>query len=560
LSSRGCDGASSAGLLARTVRSRRLFASACASVFLLTAAATAPPASNASRLTWRKHLTIVRLQDGRLLHRHTTRRHSRRAKVTIVGGVATSVEQAPWQVLILVSLSQGRGLLCGGSIVTAGEVLTAAHCAIDPLTGIQVPASAIQVVAGISNYETEAGEQEAQVSEVRVHPYYLEGSESSDPDDVATLRLKAPLTPSARVQSIALTPQVQPAEGAAVRLTGFGRQSAEQQPSGQLYSLGMTLASSGQCGGEADAVMLCASTPGGSACSGDSGGGLTFPGGSLLAVVDTVQVSAGRNCAAGALAGFASLTAPEIRSFVEGDDTPPRAPRGGGATIAGTAAVGQSLGCLPGSWSGSPSFTFAFVDSSGGPVLQSGPSSTYSLLQSDVGRTIFCEVRAANAGGTGISRTSSSSRVLPAPPSEVLAPVPSASAPAPKPKAAAQVRLLNSTIGVQANGTAWVKIACTGTSGCRGKLTLTVRISMRRGVRSISRILRLGAAHFAIAAGHTGIVKVVLSANARARLATAHGRLAARLTIAVLQPAPRHTNTRTVRLVTRSAGRPRTRL
>src|SRR2546425_1023115 len=96
--------------------------------------------------------------------------------------------------------------------------------------------------------------------------------------------------------------------------------------------------------------------------------------------------------------------------------SPPLAPRGGGVVIEGVTVAGHSLSCRPGSWSNSPAFTYAFINSANHQVLQQGPSPTYALSEADVGRAILCQVAASNAGGTGLGRTVALAAVRPAPP------------------------------------------------------------------------------------------------------------------------------------------------
>jgi len=203
-----------------------------------------------------------------------------------------------------------------------------------------------------------------------------------------------------------------------VDLTGFGAENPLLAGSnGMLYSIGMTLRFSRECGGAAGALFLCASTPSGSLCFGDSGSGLTIPGSpaTLTGVADTVELTSGKPCLQGALGGFANVAAPEIRDFIEGGEEPPRAPQGGGVVIRGVPTAGKSLSCEHGSWSNDPVFSYAFVDSADNEILQQGSSPTYALSGADVGRAIFCAVQAANAGGTGVARTMALSPVRPAP-------------------------------------------------------------------------------------------------------------------------------------------------
>jgi hypothetical protein len=355
-------------------------------------------------------LTRIHLRKDRLWGRHARRVHAdpRDARAAIVGGSRVSIEQAPWQVAVIAFLSETEALLCGGSILNETEVLTAGHCVFNPSSKTEIPPEDIVVEAGTENVDS-SPEQASLADGLRVHPYYNPSAPLPEPDDVAVLRLKRSLVFDGDVQPIApiavgsLLP-----EGTAVHLSGFGQQNPEDELNGELYGIGMTLTFSRECGGEINALFLCASSPDGSSCAGDSGGALTLPGTpATLAGVDNVgQVINGKLCQLGAITGFANIAAPEIWDFVvDGDENPPRAPRGGGAVIRGVPTVGQALSCEPGNWSNSPTYTYIFINSSGGEVLQRGSSSAYALTAADIGRSILCEVLATTAGGTGVGRT-----------------------------------------------------------------------------------------------------------------------------------------------------------
>lgn len=73
--------------------------------------------------------------------------------------------------------------------------------------------------------------------------------------------------------------------------------------------------------------------------------------------------------------------------------------------IAGTAAVGQSLTCTPGVWSGTAPITFSYDWKRNGSVVGGAAASTYTVVSEDVGDTLTCTVSATNAAGT-ISATS----------------------------------------------------------------------------------------------------------------------------------------------------------
>jgi len=333
-------------------------------------------------------------------------------KPAIVGGTAISVTQTPWQVFLVSNLGGGRTYACGGSILDATHVVTAGHCVYDPTTATRVDASALTVVAGISNFRTPEGTaQPAAVAQVRVHPGYVYTAANGGvaADDVAVLTLGSRLDLSGTAARAIPLVDGYPAVGTAAGISGFGRQVAGGEPDGQLYAVGTTIGDPLTCGGTENAVVDCVNSQVGSACEGDSGGPLTV--GAALAGVASFVTTTGPTgeCGVGSTNGYTNLAAPEIREFVLGNDTPPVAPRGGADVSArGRFQSGGEMTCSPGSWSGAPTFTYTFVDTRNGEVLQSGPNATYAFGDGDVGRTVACQPAAANAGGTGITRTESS--------------------------------------------------------------------------------------------------------------------------------------------------------
>jgi hypothetical protein len=496
---------------------------------------------------------------------HVRRSHTGRhvARTAIVGGNQISIEQAPWQVWVLgVLVQQHELLLCGGSIVDATHIVTAAHCLFNPLTEERLPAEDFLVVAGISNFEAEHEEQAQArlVESLRVHPYYNPSAGAGAPDDVAVMSLSGGLAlssaPGSAVSSIGLVgASATPVGGAQFNLTGFGLENPNAEfPDGTLNSIGMTTGYSRRCGGEADAVWLCASASTGSACFGDSGSGLTTTGATpaLAGVMDTVYGTRQELCRASSTNGFVNLAAPEIRDFIEGNPSPPQAPRGGSAIeIRGVPKAGNTLSCSAGGWSGESTITYLFIDSSSGQVLQSGPSSTYALTASDVGRAILCEVQATNAGGTGVVRTTSLRPIEAAPveshapPSETHSsptgtPPPAATGPTPVGSGGVEaakvhnegVALSAMNLTVQSGGVALAKLNCKEAAGCNGTLTLVAKETIKsKGHRKTTRTVKIGAATFSLEAGETGTAKIHLNATGRALLSAGHGQLAASLAI-----------------------------
>ena len=204
----------------------------------------------------------------------------------VIGGSATTIEQAPWQAEVEVSgVGPGESEVerCGGTIIANDEVLTAAHCLYDWYTGQAVRAAQVKVLAGTSNYDSLGDEaQERAVSGTHVHPYFSY-EEDALPwhDDVAVLDLSAPLALGATVKVIELVPSgALLDEGAPVAFTGFGEDVFRSTPTGQMYSVDMTLRFPRECVGAANALFLCTGEAAGSPCLGDIGSGLTVPGSS----------------------------------------------------------------------------------------------------------------------------------------------------------------------------------------------------------------------------------------------------------------------------------------
>jgi hypothetical protein len=476
---------------------------------------------------------------------------SPRARASIVDGDQIAITQAPWQVFVVafipISDTEYLVLLCGGSIIDETHVVTAGHCMFDPETNTRVPAKDVLVVAGTSNIEVaEPEEQEIETEDIRVHPYFEYSIGAGAPDDIAVLTLSEHLKFDSSVQPISLAAAA-PGEGAQVNLTGFGRESPSVKAEGPLHSLGMTVGFSRPCGGEADAVFVCASSVGGSGCAGDSGSGLTSGSiATLVGVMDTDELVGGESCLPGTNNGFVNIAAPEIRDFIEGSETPPRAPRGGGAVIRAVLEVGHAMTCEPGLWTGSPTFVYTFVNSVNQQTLQSGPSQTYQLTAADVGRTIYCQVSASNSGGTGMGRTPSLSAIK-ASPSSSPTPAPSNVAPAetlptpsfpsvlssPTPSSVLSLGSVNLT--TQSDGLVTIELMCEGEQPCSGKLTLEAEQSSKgkHGKRT-SHLVVIGHFSFSLLAEGTGDVKSKLNELGLTLLRAAHGRLAARLRIAQL--------------------------
>jgi secreted trypsin-like serine protease len=317
----------------------------------------------------------------------------------VVGGVPADVRSAPWTVLVAHGSLTGAAF-CTGAILDPLHVLTAGHCVFDPSGGV-ASAHTFLVRAGVTDAITPSStdvKQDRTVTAIRVHPGYRDDPRDES-DDVAVLTLSAPLDltgPTA--QAIALpSPGLRLRSGQAVGLTGFGDTSANAGPDSDvtLNRMSSTLIPDVSClrppNDAANAVIVCAFSGTNSPCHGDSGAPLVLTTPTPVAV----GVTGAGTCDANTAAEFADLTSPEILAFVEGNDDPPLAPRETAApALSGptpTPQVGQTLTCAPGSWTGTPTLGYAFLETTAGLVLRSGPSS-YRLGLGDSGRNVLCRV------------------------------------------------------------------------------------------------------------------------------------------------------------------------
>jgi len=345
----------------------------------------------------------------------------------VVGGSPIQIQAAPWAVFVRQATSTGS-LQCSGSIIDALHVVTAAHCVHD-LSGHEASITSLSVRAGVSSYTNPGpgdAEQDRGVSSLRVHPGY-QWSTGASADDVAVLALSDPLDLSGpAVQAVALpSGDAPPPAHITLSLAGFGREQSTSAPNGSLDWWTATTGDPENCGGysnsvipDDDAIAICASSPTGAVCTGDSGSGLVTTAGTPTLIGITSAGPPG--CSAGGAGVFTYVGAPEILDFIQGNDAPPAAPRRTSGTTVNISwqtklAVGTTITCASTGWSGDPSLTYAFVDANDDTVLEQGTRSSYTLTASDLGNSLYCRVLATNTGGTASLRTVDTGVVAAAP-------------------------------------------------------------------------------------------------------------------------------------------------
>jgi trypsin len=206
----------------------------------------------------------------------------------IVGGTRANINDYKYTVYLA---SSSGSQFCGGTLVKANKVVTAAHCTVG-----RSPSST-RVVWGREDKQSTAGTV-ATVTRIWVHPQYTSATRGFDVS-VLTLgtNLPAPYLPMATTSDTALY-----AAGTQATILGWGTTSSGGSASRYLLKATVPVTSDATCRtaygtSYIASAMVCAGFPNGGVdtCQGDSGGPL-IAGGKLIG-----DTSWGRGCA---LAGY----------------------------------------------------------------------------------------------------------------------------------------------------------------------------------------------------------------------------------------------------------------
>jgi secreted trypsin-like serine protease len=226
----------------------------------------------------------------------------------IVGGTTTTTTAYPFMMQIT-DASQNQ--FCGGTLVAANKVVTAAHCMAGEST------SSIRVVGG-RTYLNGTNGTVSKVSKIWVNPDY---TDATNGDDVAVLTLSTSMsyTPA---KYVAPSDTGLYATGTTARIVGWGTTSENGSSSNQLRTATVPTVSDSSCASSygsnyVASDMVCAGyTAGGvDTCQGDSGGPLLI--GGVLAGI----TSWGEGCAEAGYPGvytrlttFSSLVTTQVNS------------------------------------------------------------------------------------------------------------------------------------------------------------------------------------------------------------------------------------------------------
>ena len=211
----------------------------------------------------------------------------------IVNGSESATGDRPYQV----SLQAGGEHYCGGSIIDATTIITAAHC-VEGET-----ASGTTIRAGVTDVTSSAG-QDVAVASIIAHPSYSQNELA----DIAIIKLAEPLTLGGNVQAIPLATAAQVNAAVTGTVSGWGAISEEGEGSSSLLEADVPLVNDAVCSaalGSDPATEVCAGGTGTDSCYGDSGGPLVVNSadGPVLAGV----VSWGEECGGAAPGVYADV-------------------------------------------------------------------------------------------------------------------------------------------------------------------------------------------------------------------------------------------------------------
>jgi hypothetical protein len=196
--------------------------------------------------------------------------------------------------------------------------------------------------------------------------------------------------------------------------SGYGAQIEGRLPDGKLYGATLSAVTDDQCRANlavnASAGVQCVAAGSQAACFGDSGGPLTS-GGVQVGIASYAPLG---GCGTGP-SGFADVTAPEVRAFIDGAASVPVAPRQSDPALiysVNPPVHGSPMRCAPGTWANAPTLAYTFVNDATGQALQSGASAAFLPRRAHLGATVACVVHATNAGGTSNARSGTTSALL----------------------------------------------------------------------------------------------------------------------------------------------------
>ncbi|XP_058461275.1 collagenase-like [Malaya genurostris] len=191
----------------------------------------------------------------------------------VVKGENALLGQFPYQVLLIIRLNDGKGALCGGTLISDEWVLTAGHCVQD--------AKSFNITLGAIDLKQQSPDGRVVVSSsvyIR-HENYQAGSATND---VAVIKLPSKITLTDFIQPAKLPDGNDSYYEQEVIVSGFGQQKDNGSVTQKLQYAKLVVILNAECmlvyGPFAiKSTNICAwDRNGASACHGDSGGPLVL--------------------------------------------------------------------------------------------------------------------------------------------------------------------------------------------------------------------------------------------------------------------------------------------
>jgi trypsin len=194
----------------------------------------------------------------------------------IVGGTAVPSGGRPFQVVLL----RNNGFVCGGSLINAQTVLTAAHC----IDGVE-NSGTTSVRYNTLTYAS--GGSVIACTRLVKHASY---SSSTIDYDYATCHLASAWAAGTNAAAVVLA-TAEPSAGENLIVSGWGKLSGTGSVSATLQQVTLAYITNAACQQQYNGIntvsarMVCGYTAGKSACNGDSGGPLTRADGTQIGIV-----------------------------------------------------------------------------------------------------------------------------------------------------------------------------------------------------------------------------------------------------------------------------------
>lgn len=196
---------------------------------------------------------------------------------TIIGGQTATAGEFPYMVALV--QANGGSQFCGGSLIAATWVLTAAHCFFNDQNQQDTFATDVNIVAG--TVDLTGGGQTVGVTRI-----VEQGYGQNQLLDIALLELAQPVTLGGDVALVPFNSAAStPATGSTTTITGWGATTSDgNNPSDQLLKVQLPVVA---CDQDDPTLFVCAGgVEGQDSCLGDSGGPLVVDngGGNFLQV------------------------------------------------------------------------------------------------------------------------------------------------------------------------------------------------------------------------------------------------------------------------------------